>query len=197
MPYILQIYITAEFIEKLEYTTQKRQSIGNWESIKSKAGYVSGETLFLPDDNRQNDTIPSVDLIIIQDTIYTQLPNTEIIGFRNYVWPWRDGLFEFKFAEEETVDIWVRFNSLFNTPERSNHKIAALQPGMAVRYKVNGKSDFTLSGRKQRTYLECDYVLQNLGLVEKIEYKDPGKIEIIKSYPEVISRVIDERRILK
>ena len=70
MPYVLQMYITDEFIGKPNYITLKRQSIGDWESIKSKAGYVTGETLFLPDDNRQKDTVSDADIVVTMARIF-------------------------------------------------------------------------------------------------------------------------------
>ena len=80
-------------------------------------------------------------------------------------------------------------------PGRDDHKIAAIKLNQPVRYRVNGKSDFTMSGRKQRTFAEYDYLIEYVGQADKIVLKDQDKIETIKIKPNY--KLVDERKILK
>lgn len=85
-------------------------------------------------------------------------------------------------------------SSLLGMPQRSDHKIAELRPGHPVRLRINGKSDFTLSGRKQRTYFEFDHIFEWVGSATKLEFKDFFEFGIIKTIPITACKLVDERK---
>ena len=81
-------------------------------------------------------------------------------------------------------------------PARENHKICDLKMSKPIRYRINGKSDFTMSGRKERTFYEFDYIIEWLGTAGRIEFCELNKINKLKSIPRGSSKLIDERRML-
>ena len=105
----------------------------------------------------------------------------------------------FKFTDQLPLklDIELEYSNHSMTigePFRSNHKIFELKAGQVVRYLINGKADFTLTGRKQRTYYEFDYLFEWIGEIKKIDYYNLQKgkrlpAEEIKSY-----KVVNERK---
>lgn len=105
----------------------------------------------------------------------------------------------FKFTDQLPLklDIELEYSTHSMTigePFRSNHKIFELKAGQVVRYLINGKADFTLTGRKQRTYYEFDYLFEWLGEIENVNYY---KLEKGKKLPEEEIRgykVVNERK---
>lgn len=105
----------------------------------------------------------------------------------------------FKFTDQLPLklDIELEYSTHSMTigePFRSNHKIFELKARQVVRYLINGKADFTLTGRKQRTYYEFDYLFEWIGEIEKIDYYNLQKgkrlpAEEIKGY-----KVVNERK---
>ena len=216
---ILQIFKTAIQIEKPDYNTKTRQAIGNWDSVSSKTGYLSDTTLFLPTDCKQNPAVKNADLLIIQDiygfdpfTVDKSLDssdwftkstkerlladNLQLKAFTILSKPWTFELFEFKRLDNDNVEIWFNYADSIGIPKRQNHKIAELKKGQSIRYKVNGKDDFTMTGRKQRTFSEYDFVFHFIGTANKIEFKNLNKIVTTKTIPKQDSKLIDERKIL-
>jgi len=109
-------------------------------------------------------------------------------------------LFWIKKSQANNFELFIDYvsNSMtIGTPKRENHKIAELKAGNPLRYKINGKSDFTMTGRKQRAFYEFDYVFELYEQIEKIEYLDLNKISKIKTIPIEACKLINERKILK
>ena len=68
--------------------------------------------------------------------------------------------FQFTKNDAEGIEVWLKHNDVMGIPRRENHKLAKLKIGHPIRYKVNFKSDFTLSGGQERIFLEFDFVLE-------------------------------------
>ena len=49
-----------------------------------------------------------------------------------------------------------------------NHKIGELLPGEALRFMAKGRSDFSMTARKQRKYILYDYLVHYLGQAKRI-----------------------------
>jgi len=219
---IIQIFKSVGFIEKPDYNATSRQSIGNWESITSKTGFFKDGTITLPIESKNNLTIKDADLIIIQDIngfdpivaenflVNTPYPdwfknsrkedllsdNLQLKGFTILSKPWTFEIFDLKKMIDESIEIWLNFPFTFGIPRRENHKIAELKKGKSIRYKINEKSDFTMTGRRQRTFYEFDYIIEYIGTADKIEYVELNRIETIKTIPASGYKLIDERKIL-
>lgn len=54
-----------------------------------------------------------------------------------------------------------------------------------------------MTGRKQRTFVEYDYLIEYLGQAEELQFKPLSKVEITKSVPTDQYKLVDERKILK
>ncbi len=107
----------------------------------------------------------------------------------------------FKIVKEEPGIFSLYLNYTGNElsigiPKRSDHKIATLTPQQALRYNINGKSDFTLAGRKARTFIKHDYLIEYKGLADKITFTDSILHSNILSNPTTV-KLVDERKMLQ
>jgi hypothetical protein len=219
---VIQIFKSVDRIEKPDYNTASRQKVGVWETIASKTGFLKENIITLPIESNNDPKVKNADLIIIQDIKdfdpflinkfwdNSQFPewlkssrkenlnlgNLQLKEFSIHSKPWIFEIFEFKKPNNDTIEVWLKYSDTIGIPKRESHKIAELKIGKPIRYKINGKDDFTMTGRKQRTFSEFDYILEYIGKADKIEYKALNKIETLKNIPATDCKVIDERKIL-
>lgn len=109
-------------------------------------------------------------------------------------------IFKIRKTDSELFEIEIDYaaNSMsIGVPERENHKFCDLKKDKPIRYKINGKSDFTMTGRKERTFYEFDYVFEWIGPADRIDYRELNKMKKSKIIPLGNSKLIDERKILR
>lgn len=217
---VIQIWKSLRKIEKPNYTPEARQ-LEVWESERvSKTGYLENGTLYLPVDTESKPDLKTDDLIIIQDIdgfdafamkkdcdgqnlpehYYSHIlaSNPQLVSFSKPAKPRSFEIFRIEKNESGGFDIHLNYTAnqyYIGLPERFDHKIGELYKDKSLRFKINGKADFTLSSRKQRTFYEYDYILEYPGQAESITYKDLSQIEKKKAVPAQ-SKLVDERRIL-
>jgi hypothetical protein len=76
----------------------------------------------------------------------------------------------FKLKKESEIELWLNWDYwTVGEPERSNFKIAELKLNQPILIKLDGKRDFSLTGRRKRTFMEHQYVIEYKGLFNNIE----------------------------
>lgn len=224
---VVQVWRSVHVIEKPDYTSEKRISIGKWEdSLVSYTGYLKDGTLYLPVREKRKPDLSTADVAILQDipgfdpflagksweAVWEGVklpdwfknmhkPSTErqLVCISQLSRPKDFEIFGIHKNQLGILDLHLNYSKnefLIGIPVRDDHKIAELRPGSSIRYRINGKSDFTFSGRKQRTFTECDYIIEYLGRASKIEFLERNQIGIDKKIPADY-KLIDERKILK
>ena len=224
---VIQIYKSKGIFGKSSYTPENRKRFDNLnQTVESKNGYAENGILYLPIEYKNYPDLQAADLIIVQDTdgfnpflIHESLgsfdlsegdfrsrrdflikDNKPFIGLRQLDSPKSFEIFKICKPSSDTFELFIDYVSnamIIGMPERVNHKIGVLKKNQPVRYKINGKSDFTLTGRKQRTFCEFDYIFELIGQVDKIEFLELNKINKSKKIPVADCKLIDERKILK
>lgn len=224
---VIQIYKSMVRLEKPDYTTEARQLLDHWDgSIVSKAGYLADHTLFLPVGTEQAPGLKTTDLLILQDVKgfdafevikswdNSGLPewfrnsrkneilssNPSLLSFRRPARRCNFEIFSIERNETGAFELFLNYSAnefSIGIPQRADHKIAVLSLHQPVRYRINGKSDFTLTGRKQRTFAEYDYILEYIGDAAQIVFRDLNKIATIKTIPLDSCKLIDERKMLQ
>ncbi len=218
---VIQIFKSVERIEKPDYNTASRQSVGDWETIASKTGFFKDDTITLPIECKNDPKVKDADLIIIQDIKgfdpflvnkfldYSPFPkwlkdsrkeyinsdNLQLKGFSILSKPWNFEIFEFKRAANASIEVWLKYSPKIGVPKRESHKIAELKIGKPIRFKINGKDDHAMTGNRQRAFSEFDYIMEYLGTADKLEFKELNKMETCKKVPAKDCKVIDERKI--
>ncbi len=224
---VIQIFKSTERFKKDDYETGKLQLLHLWkESFRSSTGYLENSTLYLPDIGKQEPDLQSAHTVIIQDISgfdpflfamplekshqprwfkdikknHVLLVKDQAICFYRLSRSLTFEIFRIEKKQPDTFDLSLNYSEnkfAIGIPERDDHKIAEIKLNKPVRYKLNGKSDFTMTGRKQRTFAEYDYLIEYLGQANKIVFKDLKKIETIKNEPNKEYKLVDERKILK
>ena len=227
MPDVIQVYRSKGFFGKLSYTPENRKHFSNLnETVESENGYADDGILYLPPQYKNHPDLQTAELIIIQDTdgfnpfliheshVSVDLPEGDFhsrrgflindskpfTGLRQLSAPKSFELFKICRSGNDTFELFVDYAAnamIIGMPERENHKIGELKKNQPLRYKINGKSDFTLTGRKQRTFCEFDYIFEWIGQVDKIEFAELNKLKRSKKIPLAGCKLIDERKILK
>lgn len=78
-------------------------------------------------------------------------------------------------------------------PRRGDFKVGDLRAGRPVRITLNGKSDFTLTGRRARQYKIVDYIAIRLGSADRFEIRG---WERQKRVPTDVESHVDLRKVL-
>lgn len=202
---VFQIYKIVKQFAKPEYNTESRADFFNiQEQIISHNGFLDANTLYLPIEKKADPKIQESKLLIIQDFInpdYSHLTRgLNHFAFNDTKIPRVFEIFKIKNTENSNYELFLNYsgNELFiGVPKRLDHKIAEVKINQSISYKINGKSDFTLTAGKQRTFTELEYIITFIGVANHIEFKDLNQIECIKQIPAKPIKTIDERKILK
>lgn len=76
----------------------------------------------------------------------------------------------FNIQQKENIEIHLNWNYWdIGIPERENFKICELQKNKPIEINVNGKRDFSMTGRRARTFVERNFIIEYLGTVSEIE----------------------------
>lgn len=216
---IIQVYKLSSNIKKPEYNNEIRERLMQWpKSLYSHTGSIKNQKLILPIEKK--DEVNNAGLLILHDVVDfdPELIENALLPerFKNYS---RNGiihnnpeLYVFKHPSTthsfqifklekagESYNLFLNYSNsdiFIGQPERDDHKIAELRKNKPVRYRINGKNDFSASGRRQRSYMEYDYIIEYSGTVYELEFKDRHQINCEK-HPQVNDvKLIDERKIL-
>lgn len=204
---IIQIFKLANSIRKPFYTTDIRNKLEILpKEINSNLGFINKNILYLNIEYEEKLEISQNKAIILIDEILPSKTITDNIIKLNSP----DRILSFEPGKKSKhIEIFSIVNNdgcfgiqlnytsnsfLIGKPERKNHTIANLCSTSPFRYRINGKSDFTMTGRKQRTFTEFDYSFE-LFHVERIAYIKTSKNGITKKTPVNI-KIIDERKLL-
>jgi len=221
---IIQIYQAKEIFTKSAYTPENRKQFRAWESnIRSTQGFLYEQTLVLPIGYKNQINLKATELIILHDIrgwesflvhpqtedtnrpnwLKTQRPdlllanNKTVFAFQQTNTPKTFELFKIKKTNEDLYELFLDYtgNDLkIGFPKRDNHKIADLKPNKPIRYQINGKSDFTLTGRKERSFQEFDFIIEWIGQAHQLEFRELNKLDTNKNIPIEQAKRIDERK---
>ncbi len=210
MLHLLQVFKSATVYSKINYTAENRKKASVlFKIFKSSTGFVKDNVLYLPLEYKKPLLAKTPELILLVDFLenypdytfqyarqntkpYILINNTEVLtAFELFkIRKLNDACFEIFFEYEK--------NAFFiGIPKRNSHKIGEIRPDNSLRYLINGKSDFTMSGRKQRAFYEYEYVFGELQTVHTIEFCDAAKVQISKTVMQKNIKTIDERKLLK
>ncbi len=87
----------------------------------------------------------------------------------------------FKFHIDQVPVIDLEYDEFtLGKPSRDNFTICMLEKNIPIEIKINGKSDMSLFGRRERTYHEINVIVNYLGTANSLEVVDEP---IIKKIP--------------
>ncbi len=153
------------------------------------SAFVAGETLFLVENLSQNlDPTGKKYLVIFQDGI-ASASEIQLLQANQAL-----DLPPLKLSlEGEKLQLQFHWNYFgVGDPQRDDMKIASLAPGKSLEFKINGKTDFSLTGRRPRHYLEQEFLVLNHGLVDGWQALDSPSVR----RKTQADKVVDLRKLL-
>lgn len=223
MIHIFHIFQKSAQIPKVDYTPNFRKSFFQWKKrLKSEVGYVQNGKLFLPDYREEEMNVSRTGAIILKDIpgyselekrksleieqrkwnlpdwfIQNQLKqNPEFMCFNKEDRKWFFGMFSIEKSSSGEFDLFIGLteNPFSSEPVQNNYKLCTLKKETPVEILVNSKSDFTMTGRKQRIYSEYDCIIQYWGDVSEVKFLTMNKIGIEREIPSGNCKKIDLRK---
>ena len=167
--HIIQIFDNSLSYTKELKSFEDRKNISKWnKKIISKSGYIENGVLNLNRDTLKNplssNTILLVDFNRLEDPqkAESHILNGEITTSA-FTWS------ILKFRKKETIEVNLNWNYWdLGDIKREQFKLAELKENQPIEIKINGKRDFSLSSRRERLFLEKNFIIQYLGTIEKI-----------------------------
>ncbi|MBL6447960.1 hypothetical protein JMN32_16710 [Fulvivirga sp. 29W222] len=91
--------------------------------------------------------------------------------------PWAQGVEIFKLRFGGAIELFLNWDYWnVGEPKRQNYKIAELKEGVPVNILIDGKRDFSLSGRRKRVYIENNYIIEYKGIHDQVWVLDDHKV---------------------
>lgn len=129
----------------------------------------------------------------------TDSQNPELAVFNNQKRIWDFEIFSIEKNDNNEFELYLRYKInefQLGKPARDDHKLCILKKNEPLKISINGKSDFTMTGRKERSYAEYEYIIEYLGEIASVEFRELNKIGTEKAIPEKFGKHIDLRKIL-
>lgn len=162
--HIIQIFDNSYDYYKALKSYEDRKTLYTWlNTIKSPSSKVKDNKLLVNKKYYDADEIHKCDTVFLIDY---NLENSEHIlyvsfeNLKNSIFKWNS--FRFHFEDGPSVSLDYNYYEL-GRPRRDNFKICELHENKPVEININGKKDFTLTGRRKRTYTEKNIILNYLG----------------------------------
>jgi len=190
---VIQLYQKQVRYGKEEKASFDLKAFHAMQNMGSSGGFVEKGELFLDSSLMPNSTeVQGFDLLVIVADMLSTMPS-ELHFLRTSSM----NLVEiFKIGGKDTLELHLEWNYFHvGEPSRQNMKLCELVPDKAYEIRINGKTDFSMAGRRPRHYLERVFVVEHLGifsectLISDSEKLPPGKL------PEP-RKVIDMRKLL-
>ena len=188
---LVQLFRNINSYGKEEKYFEDRRNKIAWKPIASTSGFVKDNVVYLPETILAQANFEHSDLILLiddnfkafQNVVYT---NEKNLCFRN------NSSNKFDFLQVklgEKVELYLKPGYFeIGLPERDEFKICELTIDKPVSIKINGKRDFSLTGRRARTFVEQEYIFNYVG-----DYKE---IKIEEELPVTLKNVPVERKII-
>lgn len=190
---VIQLFRNINSYGKEEKSFEDRKDKIAWKPIKSTAGFVKDNVVHLPESVLEQPNFEYCDLILLIDDNFQAFQNVVYTSEKNLCFRSKS-INKFDFLQiklDEKVELYLKpgyFEVGF--PERSEFKVCELTIDKPVSIKINGKRDFSLTGRRARTFIEQEYIFNYVGdFTEIIIEKEPFR-PIIKNVPTE-KKVID------
>ena len=164
--HVLQAFVKITSYRKEENTHERREALTRWrEAVLSRTGRVEAGALLLNERARERwGAFTHCDAVVLTDPHDPESARfREILSTRQgpdytFLHPGERPRAYDVFSLLRTPHGWdvyldyARHAFMIGQPRRGDYKVAELRPGRPVRVTVNGKRDFSMTGRRARTY---------------------------------------------
>jgi len=206
---VLQVFHNVVSFGKEENNAAAREALCRWqETVSSRSGDAVEGTLSLPQglfDDRPR--FERSDLLILNDyndpakgrsPLHEEAGTSGVtllqLGSRSVDYE----IFQLRRGEAwlELHLAYTRHAACIGAPHRNDYRVARLKPGDILRVTINGKLDFSASGRRARSYQVRDYLFLHLGELSSFTMQPETAPPNRKRVPLQQARHVDLREIL-
>jgi len=182
---ILQVFRNVVYYRKDEKSFADRQHKLAWRPVDSPHGGVADGQLLLPETILEHPRLQQCKLITIVDDISMEHYHLRDFQYNDcLVLDVPRPLSIFNLVQKEELELHLRYDPFFlGIPERENFKICTLRSGEPVEIKINGKTDFSLTGRRARVFKEQQYIFHYVGAFDTAQLLKAPVASIHKSTP--------------
>lgn len=195
---LFEVYRNIIQYSKAEKSAEDRKRKLAWKPIKSTNGFVVDDKLFLPENIlQQSNFTESATIIMLNENSCSNkmvhLINDELLLYRKCPKIELD-IFELKLNEK--IELHLLYNQFaIGLPERDSFKLCDIKMNQPIEIKINGKLDFSLTSRRERTYIEQQYIIQYFGVFNSCEIYKPNSSISDKQFPSNL-KSIDLNKVL-
>ncbi len=199
---VVQVFQNIRTYSKFDSAATKTEMRrNNWpHQITSSTGFAMGNQMKLPESIHQEPDFASSHLILLNDRCPESYhhPNFRSFYCLHMQTPQSYEIFKINLAED-TCEINLDYTHhafRIGLPQRGNFKTGMLTAGTSLRVCINGKHDFSASGRRNRTYTEFDYIFTHLGTFAQFDTENASTLNVRKEIPFKQLKTVDLRKIL-
>lgn len=208
---VLQVFHNVVRFGKEENNAEAREALCRWQkTILSRCGDVKGKSLALPQEvMADRSRFERSDLLILNDynnaeEVGKRVPLHEEVGASGVtLLQLGSRCIDYEIFQlsrgEKGLDLlldYTRTAPYIGAPRRNDYRLACLKPGDVLRVTINGKLDFSASGRRARSYQVRDYLIQYLGDIGSFTFQPESTPPTSKRPPLSQARHVDLREIL-
>jgi len=96
----------------------------------------------------------------------------------------------FKFSKNEKISVELFWDYWeIGIPKRDNFKICDLEINKAIEINLNGKRDFSMTGRRERIFTERNFIIEYLGEINEYELIGNPSVDLKKEIPTNRKRI--------
>lgn len=183
-----QVFRSINEYTKDEKSFAQRKDKLAWKSIESDTGYVENQTAYLPIWAEDSTGLQNCDLLLILDDHLPPIGSI-LLTKEHHHWLKANKINKLDIFEVRTFEDQITLHLKYGyfeigIPERDDMKLCELSQGKAIEIKINGKTDSSLTSRRERVYKEQAYIFEPLGEVNSIVFVSERQIQKTKKIPE-------------
>lgn len=184
--HVIQLFDNSSIYGKDLKSFDARKENTRWRnSIQSQSGFLQNDVLSI---NRSainglfaGDTIVLIDYHrASHQTVSKNIEQLVFGNINNSSFSWK--IMQFKVQNQ--LNLYLKWDYWeIGFPRRNSFKLCHLEKGQPIELKINGKRDFSMSSRKERTFIEKNYIVEYLGEAKTVEFLDASYFPISKTIP--------------
>lgn len=189
---VVQLHRKQQQLGKEEKGSFDLKAFLTLDGFAPSAGFVNENRLFLSDRIQDRGELHGADLLVIE----SDLTGSEPGEFHFLRTSRANALRIFQIRGQAPLELYLEWSYFYvGDPSRPNMKLCDLTAGKAYEIRINGKTDFSLTGRRPRHYLEQVFVVEHLGIFTECSLISDSQKLPPKKLPEP-RKLIDLRKLL-
>jgi len=159
----IQIFRKIYLYGKDEKAFSDRKEKLVWKPFDCRSGFVLNNQLYLPASIGNNVHLNNCQLITLEDGAK---PYATDVMYQNQCFQ-KNAHIEldiFKIKWNDPMELHLNYGYFsVGLPERQNFQVAILEKEKPIEILINGKTDFSASSRRQRTFIDQHYIIELSG----------------------------------